>query len=100
MGDRITLARAYVATYDALEGSEHQSDLAALRDLDDARVGLVTRIQAREAAYLSAQTLLVQFDEHLPADADSDIAEIGIADMIREIDEYGSVRANGALEGD
>jgi hypothetical protein len=100
MGDRITLARAYVATYDALEGSEHQADLAALRDLDDARMGLVTRIQAREAAYLSAQTLLVAFDEHLPADADSDIAEIGIADMIREIDEYGSVRANGALEGE
>ena len=62
MDTRIALARAYVAAHDALEGSEHQDDLAALREMDATRLELAGRIEAREQAYIAAQEALFAHD--------------------------------------
>jgi len=62
MDTRIALARAYVAAHDALEGPEHQNDLAALREMDVARFDLANRIEAREQAYTLAQEALFAHD--------------------------------------
>ena len=62
MDTRIALARAYVAAHDALEGQEHQNDLAALREMDVARFDLANRIEAREQAYTLAQEALFAHD--------------------------------------
>ena len=62
MDTRIALARAYVAAHDALEGSEHQNDLAALREMDATRLELAGRIEAREQAYTAAQEALFAHD--------------------------------------
>ena len=62
MDTRIALARAYVAAHDALEGQEHQNDLAALREMDVARFDLANRIEAREQAYTAAQEALFAHD--------------------------------------
>ena len=62
MDTRIALARAYVAAHDALEGQEHQNDLAALREMDATRLELAGRIEAREQAYTLAQEALFAHD--------------------------------------
>lgn len=62
MDTRIALARAYVAAHDALEGPEHQNDLARLREMDVARFDLAGRIEAREGAYTLAQEALFAHD--------------------------------------
>ena len=62
MDTRIALARAYVAAHDALEGLEHQNDLAALREMDATRLELAGRIEAREQAYTLAQEALFAHD--------------------------------------
>lgn len=62
MDTRIALARAYVAAHDALEGAEHQNDLAALREMDATRLELAGRIEAREQAYTLAQEALFAHD--------------------------------------
>lgn len=62
MDTRIALARAYVAAHDALEGPEHQNDLARLREMDVARFDLAGRIEAREQAYTLAQETLFAHD--------------------------------------
>jgi len=62
MDTRIALARAYVAAHDALEGQEHQNDLARLREMDATRLELVGRIEAREGAFTMAQEALFAHD--------------------------------------
>ena len=62
MDTRIALARAYVAAHDALEGPEHQNDLAALREMDATRLELVGRIEAREQSFTMAQEALFAYD--------------------------------------
>jgi hypothetical protein len=62
MDTRIALARAYVAAHDALEGQEHQNDLAWLREMDATRLELVGRIEAREGAFTMAQEALFAHD--------------------------------------
>ena len=62
MDTRIALARAYVAAHDALEGPEHQNDLARLREMDATRLELVGRIEAREQSFTLAQEALFAHD--------------------------------------
>jgi len=61
--DRIELARAYVQAHDELAGEKHQGDLAALRQMDEARLALAAQIEEREAAYVDAQAALFAHDE-------------------------------------
>lgn len=119
---RIHLARAYVAAYDELEAPAHQTDLQALREIDEQRIALVERIGEREDALRRAQEAMFAFDaamiaqpEEGPSEAiqsdpviDEVMFDATVSDLVSvcdadytpaepaEPEEFSTPRANGA----
>lgn len=81
---RIHLARAYVAAYDALEASDHQADLQALRDIDEQRIALVERIGERENALKKAQEAMFAFDVAMAPEPEEGPSAAGLSDPVIE----------------
>jgi len=85
--DRIELARAYVQAHDELAGEKHQGDLAALRQMDEARLALAAQIEEREAAYVDAQAALFAHDEEHTLSAEPEPTPESVLDAEVEISE-------------
>jgi hypothetical protein len=91
--DRIELARAYVMAHDELAGEKHQGDLAALREMDEARLALAARIEEREAAYVDAQAALFAHDTKHVLSTEAEPTPESVIDAEVEIFEVGASAA-------
>jgi hypothetical protein len=92
--DRIELARAYVMAHDELAGEKHQGDLAALREMDEARLALAARIEEREAAYVDAQAALFAHDEEHVLSTEAEPTPESVIDA--EVEIFDAVGAGAA----